>query len=135
MVYPEDNEAFLRSLERFILAYGYVTRPLRFKVQLDGLFNRLAQWLLVPENHQRICGGRAFLSMHDGKLRFLVVGFGTKYDDILEDSLTELIIAVARSRGTRMLRFDASGVPETFTVATPSSHDPSLMLEFCRTQG
>ena len=132
VVCPKDNDMFVRSMEQIVEACVVHERTLqrafRFKDQLDGLLKKLAQWLL--DNKHRV--HKAFLAPHEGGLRFLIIKIGARYDGDLEDSLTDLDIAVATSPEFDLLQLEVLCLPEVSMEAAHSFLPLSQVLEFSR---
>ena len=134
VIRPKDNDVFVRSVEQIIetcdIGERTLRRALQFKKQFEDLLQKLAQWLTA--NNHRV--HKAFLTMREGRLLFLVIKIGPRYDDELEDSLTDLDIAVATSPELDMLRLDVLCLPEVSMEAAHSFLPPPLKLEFHRAQ-
>lgn len=113
LVRPENDEAFLITVEEAIAACrsardtDQAGNIIKFKIQFDRLLNTLGKW--IHERSSKIA--RAFVTIRDAGLLFLIVHKEQQYDSIIEDELTVLDMAIAQSGEFAMIRLSVLCLP------------------------
>lgn len=108
LVHTDSNDKFLLTMEEAVKACRAWNHLAEFHRQMDELMGKLSEW--VRENAHR--AKEAYLGVKPSGLLFLVVMSGKKFDESLEDSLTDLDIEVANSRDFSHLRLDVMAIPD-----------------------
>jgi hypothetical protein len=124
-VTPEDEDRFSIKVGRAIELLQQANRAEDFRRQFTLLLRELARWLKDRSDVER-----AFLTLRDGALVFVVVREFCEYDDAFEDALSELDYSVANDADLDLIKMDAIGLPPASDRALSSFLDPAFTLEY-----
>ncbi len=114
----EDKDAQVRietdQEDRFFLTVGVAIEACKaygkqqeFLQQFREVQSRLSQW--VKQHGSLITD--AYLTVQDAALLFLVVMAGAAFDQALEDSLTDLDIAIAQDASLDLIQLNVLALP------------------------
>jgi len=104
----EEEGRYFTTVEEAIRACRAYDKSVRFKITFEALAGHLIMW--AAQRQDRI--KRAFLTVQDRGLLFLVVTNGKKYDDSFEDELTTLDVQVANSDDFSDIELDVQSLPD-----------------------
>ena len=127
LVEPADRDLFMMRMDEAIKACRiYVERVKSFEDQLDELLNHLGGWIVRHQDKIH----KAFLTLQDARLLFLVVLKGQVYDCKLEDELADLDIAVAQDESYSEITLDAQALPLCDDNGYLSFCNPGWIMEY-----
>ena len=124
----EDNDRFVLTVEEAIAAcrvYDPSGRA-RLQTQFKRLLDLLGEW--VGDHSEKI--EKAFLTVRDRGLLFLVMMNQVQYDPALEDDLTELDLQIANEPDFQDFSVSVLALPECGADAYLSFINPQLSLEY-----
>ncbi len=128
LVCPEDEDRFLLTVQEAIQACR-AHKP-QDRAAIDKGFNllkdRLGQWAYRHRDQIH----KAFLTIRDAGLLFLVVGKQRHRDNSLEDDLTDLDLDVARTEDLEMIPLSVLAIPRCNQSSYRSFINPSLSLVY-----
>lgn len=131
VVEPENEDRFMLTAEQAANACQQHQRIGDFKDQLRELLGRLAQWL--RDHRDEI--DKAFVTVRDGALLFLVVRSDVRYDAGFEDELTDLDMSIAQDEAFDALSVDVMTLPRCNKVAYEAFLSPEYTLAYEGTSG
>jgi sugar/nucleoside kinase (ribokinase family) len=108
-IVPPDRSVQLFTVKVAIDACRAHNKQLEFNTQFQDLQERLAKWLSL---HQTSVS-RAFITVRDAGLLFVVVLNGTAFDPELEEAITELDIEIANAEEFELIRLSVLAIPQT----------------------
>jgi len=127
LVEPEDSDKFVLYVEEAIHACRIMKEYEElFHKQLQYLKNYLGKW--ACEHKDKV--NKTFLTLHGGRMLFLVVTKNSTFDPELEDSLTDLDLNVARDPECSQINLDIQAVPQCQEEGYVSFCNPEWLLEF-----
>jgi hypothetical protein len=127
VVVPEDEDRFVTSCQEAANACrAYNEQAMFYKQFDDRLLPLLGQWV-----HQHAAqASKAYLTVREDGLLFVVVLRSTHYDRVVEDALTELDVRVATSAELDMIAMDVLAVPAASQRAYTSFLTPDKTLVY-----
>jgi len=131
VVTPKDNDRFVGSVKEIATACHAGIPLIEFTNQLEKtLVPKLAEWL--AEQGDKV--HRAFISVREGRLFFLVVQYAAAYDRELTDALTKIDLDIARDAGLDMIRLEVMALPRVSDEDAYSFLDPQFIMVFKRVE-
>lgn len=115
VVFP-DKHIMVLPTEAAVRACGAFKDQITFQDQFYHLHQRIAEWL---KDHKDLVE-RAYLTVRDNGLLFLVVQNETRYNDVVEEALSDLDLLIANDDDFRLIRFDVQSLPLTSEESTTS---------------
>lgn len=127
IIEPDDEDGLVMRIEEAMRARR-VNDSLKpgFKSQFDHLKRTLSGWL--RDRTSKI--EKAFLTLPDAGMLFLVVMSGTAYDEELEEELTDLELGVALDLECSQISLDVQALPNCSEDRYMSFCNPDWILEF-----
>ena len=122
VVTPKDQDRFVISVQEAVTACKDITQVRQFG---KYLLSMLTKWL----QDNRAKARKAFLTVRDGGLLFLVIRKEAKYDAQFTDALTELDVAIARDANLNMIQLDVLALPDVSDEGARSFLSPSRHRE------
>lgn len=129
IVTPQDEDRFLLSVQEAAEACRAGNKAILFKRQFGRLLKRLALWLGQYEEGV----SRAFVTIRDAGLLFLVVQKTKAYDRDFENALTSLDIEIARDSNLDMVNLSVLALPSTSEDSYQSFAAPTFTLVYKQT--
>lgn len=126
VVTPEDQDRYVTTVDRTIEALRIFNDKDAFDRKFKALQQRLAEWL--RDNRNLI--DRAFLTLRDSRLLFVVVQKGRAYDSDFEDSLTELDLEIANTADFDQMPLSVLALPACSDTTLGSFLDPETGIVF-----
>jgi len=127
VIEPADEDRFVMRVNEAIEACRvYEEFQSLFRQQLDYLKNTLGTW---RREHMHAIE-KAFLTLQDDRMLFLVVMAEKGYDSTLEDDLTELELRIAQDPACSRIKLDVQALPSCDEHAYVSFCNPAWMLEY-----
>jgi hypothetical protein len=127
VVEPEDEDRFTITVEAAIKACRVFLEQARmFQSQFNHLHKRLATWL--KQHNENV--NRAYLTVRDADLLFLVVRDSRRYDDEFEDALTELDVSIACDPELDLIKLSVLAVPSASLDSIDSFLAPGKTLTY-----
>lgn len=108
-MHMESGDMFTMPLKAAIDACGSVENVQRFGKQLDTLLARLGAWIGCHSDDVQ----EAYLTFRDAALLFLVVRKTRKFNEPLENSLTDLDIEIAQDESLNLIKLSVLALPQT----------------------
>ncbi len=130
VITPADEDRFVLSREEAIRACQAYAEKQRFASQFHLLLKTLARWLSEHEDQVK----QAFLTERDKGLLFLVVQREPRYDEQLENDLTELDLQIAQDTDLRLIPLSVLAVPDAGQEVPLTFLSPQLRIQFIRGQ-
>lgn len=128
-VVPEDEDRFILSVEAAVKACQAHDKTVRFSKQFsESLQKRLAAW--ISERQEKIF--KAFLTIRENGLLFVVVMRGAHYDRAFEDELSNLDLEIANDPELDLIHLDVIALPESSASAYGSFLDATETLSYRR---
>ena len=123
-----DEDRFSLTVEEAIEACSVYHKEKRaqFRRQFHDLLDFLGKWTYA----RRTEIFKAFLTIRDAGLLFLVVSRGKKYDPVFEDELTKLDITIANSEEFSEIQMSVQALPFCGAPNYDSFCNPDLTLEY-----
>lgn len=127
-VTPKNQDRFAIKIELAIefLKEGIVRE--RFPKQLNLLMNQLSSWIISRDKEI----SRAYLTMRDESLCFLVERRVATYDESFEDALSDLDIQISDDSDLEGIRFCSMALPPISDDALESFLHPKFQIRFDR---
>lgn len=107
MVTPHERDRFVVTVQEAINACSSAEQTCRYVRQFDGLLTKLETWL--KQNQAKV--ERAFLTVREGGLLFLVVRREVECDPEFTDELTRLDVAIASDDAFDAIQLDVLALP------------------------
>ncbi len=127
VIVPEDEDRFVVSVEDAIIACRIHEQfKTLFQKQLNHLNDLLGKWL------QGQCSKvyKAFLTLQDARMLFLVVMKEKQYDSQLEDQLTDIELSIAQDPECSQIDLDVQSLPLCGEDCYTSFCNPEWVLEY-----
>ncbi len=121
-----DHDRFFISASEAACACKRHDETKPFQEQLKKLFDHLAEWL--KGHREKI--EKAFVTVREGGLLFLVVRNSVPYDSEIENSLLDLDIEVAQASGFDLLAMDVLALPLTSEESYQAFLAPGCTWEY-----
>ena len=123
VVTPKDQDRFVLSVKEATSALSDAAQLLKYGRQFGQLMPRLTDWLQAQRENVR----KAFVTVRDGALLFLVVRNQAKCDPAFTDALAELDMAIAQNESFDVIKLDVLALPDVSddgvqSFLTPSRH-------------
>ncbi len=129
VIEPEDQDRFVLRVEEAIRACRvYDEFRSLFEKQLDHLKNMLGGWL--RQQHEKT--QKAFLTLQDDRMLFVVVMARKEYDPDLEKDLTELELRIAQDQECSQINLDVQALPSCDEHCYESFCNPTWTLEYVK---
>ena len=129
VVTPKNQDRFVITVREAAEACNAWAYRDRFTVQWPALLERLIGWL--RENDKDV--KKAYLTIRDGGLFFMVIRKHTAYKRGFEDSLTRLDIEIARNSDFDAITLNVMGLPNVSDKAAMSFiNEDHCMVAFKR---
>lgn len=106
---PEDREAYRELQDKAKEVLRIVSEYTKFTEQFQALLNRLGGW--AKENRSQLT--KAFLTIRDADLLFLVIRKDHRLDIEFEDRLSDLDLEIANSPNFDQIRLNVMALPNT----------------------
>lgn len=131
LVTPANEDRFMVTIAQAIEACvaSQEQQPnvvMRFQQEYEALLGHLAEW--AEEHRHKIC--KAYLTVRDSDLLFVVVQREPAYDRAFEDDLTELNIGVVRDGRFGLIRMNVLGMPFAADDGDTAFLVPGRVLEY-----
>jgi len=126
MIEDKDHDKYTRTVGEAIAACRAYERIAEFRQQFEALLNLLKKWL--NERPDKV--DKAFLTVRDRGLLFLVVTKEVRYDDKLEDELVELDLAIGNNNDFSEIDLEVLALPQTEEDNYGSFCYPEYTLKF-----
>ncbi|MFV2069906.1 MAG: hypothetical protein ACC645_23315 [Pirellulales bacterium] len=124
-VTPQDNDRFTVQLGKAIDVLQQASQHERFETQFKILLRELALWLKGRTNVDR-----AFISLRDGRLAFVIVKSGSECDESLEDELSDLDVRIANDVDLDLIELDVLSLPEISEISLSTFLDTRFVLQY-----
>ncbi len=125
VVEAKDGDRFVVQTKKAIAALKAIGGARSFEAQLGLLLNRLAGWAIDQAGISNV-----FLTLGDGGFLFLAIKDDVEYDEVLEESLSDLDLDLANSPDLDMIRLDVMALPKVGEVALDSFLNNDFNLHF-----
>ena len=125
---PRDEDRYVLTVEEAIAACRAGKEQERFRSQFKGLLNRLGQW--VTDHESKI--HKAYVTIRNEGILFLVVRRSTQYDGEFSDRLSDLDIEVANEDSLNLVQLNVLALPNVTIEACTSFLNPELVFEYTR---
>jgi hypothetical protein len=109
IVTTADDQTFMLPLDAVIRACGSVENVLQFTKQFQKLLVRLTKWL--KKNLDDV--DEAYVTIRDAGLLFLLVRKSKRFNESLENSLTEIDLEIAQNKEFDLLKLSVLALPKT----------------------
>jgi hypothetical protein len=127
VVMPNDEDRFTMTIQEAALACKAGVKQLRFGRQFERtLLPRLGSWMKAHKNKIQ----KAFLTLGDGRLLFLIVRREVPYDETFENELSDLDISIARDETLDLIRLAVLALPCVSEETYASFLDNRMILEY-----
>lgn len=123
-VRPRDRQRFELQKDRAIEILQAAKEADRFQKQLELLLNKLAAWA----NRWEAKISSAIVTLQDGALAFVVVQKSEKYDEDLQDDLSDLDFSIANDVDFGLMKLTTLLLPNVSGEALESFLDRRLLL-------
>jgi len=124
-VTPRDQDRYVVKVRTLVERLHKVGHIEAFEEKLTLLQKELASWLV-----DRTDVAKAFLTLRDGGLLFLIIKKNSDYNESLEDELTDLDIQLAKDRDLMPLSVDVLALPSVSDVAVSTFIDPDFTFSY-----
>lgn len=126
VVTPSDNDRFVLSVEEAAMACRSMKQLLVFNDQFEHLLSHLAQWM---EDHKSKIK-KAFVTVRDAGLMFLLVQNQVRFDGEFEDILSDLDIEIAQNPEYSLIHLSVLALPNCSQEGYESFLSPTYTLEY-----
>ena len=126
-VVPRDRDRFCIRVRRAIEVLQQASRADSFTEQFNLLLRTLAKWI-----NDTTGIAKAYLTLRDGALAFVVMRESSEYDDDFEDSLSELDYRISRDRDLSLITMDAMALPLSSEDAACSFIDDGFAFAYVK---
>jgi hypothetical protein len=126
VVTPEDEDRFSITVEAAIRACQVDQKDAIFRFQFKRMLNQLAAWLTARSEHV----AKAFVSVREVGLLFLVVRKARNNDAFFEDDLTDLDLQIAQDPDLDLIRLSVLAIPCSPDEAVESFLMPGNLLQY-----
>ncbi len=127
VVTPDDLDRFDIQKEVAIEVLRIASQHEKsFHAQMKLLLRRLAEWIDAHKANVT----RGFLTIQDGSMVFVVVKSDPKLDEPLEDSLSEMDVAIANDPDFNLLRLNTIALPPATREALMSFLDERFLVSY-----
>lgn len=116
VVTPKNQDRFVITVREAAEACNALANRDRFTEQWQALLERLIQWLRQNDKDVK----KAYLTLRDGGLCFVVIRKSAAYDRAFEDALTRLDIDIARDSDFDTITLNVMGLPNVSNRAAMS---------------
>ncbi len=123
---PKDNDLFTLKVKEVIQLCNIHQQKNEFEYQFNNLKNILGNW--VHRHQNKIA--KAFVTIRDTRLLFLVVTKNVKYDSELEDEITDLDWAIANTPLLSAISLSVQSLPKCDSDIYESFLSPPIILEY-----
>lgn len=123
-VTPEDESRFSIKLNKAIEILREAGKQDSYRDQFRLLARTVAQWLSERQDKVK----KAYLTVRDGMLSFVVVRNQVPFDDALEDDLSELDLKIAKDVDLDLIKLCAIALPLASDEAISSFLNPEFSL-------
>ncbi len=96
-----------------------------FTAQFNLLLRTLAKWINDTSGI-----ARAYLTLRDGTLAFVVIRESSEYDDEFEDALSELDFRISKDPDLGLIKIDAMALPSASEASVSSFLDEGFVFEY-----
>ena len=107
-VVDQSRTNLVMTMEQAVRACHAYESQLTFQHQFETLLDYLAQWW--SDRKSRI--SKAWVTVRDTGLLFVVVQQEVELDQALEDDVTELVSSIIRNQGFGLIRLEAITLPQ-----------------------
>ena len=125
-VTPRNQERFEIQKDRAIQVLQMAREAEQFQRQFNLLLKRLAEWI----RSQRADIDKAFVTLQDGTLAFVVVRKEAAYDEDFQDALADVDIEVANDRDLDLITLKTLALPNISSESLRSFLDERLVLSY-----
>jgi hypothetical protein len=130
-VTSHDEDRFIVTIQEAVVACRDAEKILEYRRQfVDGLVPKLKHWLEARGKKVR----KAFLTIRDSGLLFLVVRQEAACDGEFTDALTSLEVDVANDPALSMIRMDTLALPDVSDEGLKSFLNPVRVKELADAQ-
>ena len=122
LITPADEDRFMVTVENAINACDAFQKSIHFDKQFRDLMDYLGQWLF---NHAELVD-RAYLTVREADLLFIIVQRQKHYNRRLEDQLTDLDLEISHNDDFDLIRFCVLALPKTSEEGVSSFLNPHV---------
>jgi len=126
IVTPSNQDRYMQSVKQVIEACQMKEAFRQIEAQLDSLLARLGEW--VRDHLDSI--HRAFVTVRETSLLFLIVQPGKAYDAELEEALSAIDMEIALSEEYSSLKLSVLALPNSTDDSTRAFLHPDFALEY-----
>lgn len=126
MFEPEDQDRFTMKVEEVIQACNIHQQRKEFESQFDDLKNILGNWIHARKDKIT----KAFVTIRDTRILFLVVTKNVEYDSNLEDELAELDWGIAHTPLLSAIPLSIQSLPQCDVEIYEAFLSPPVILEY-----
>lgn len=124
-VTPQNENRFNIKLRKAIEILQLADKMDQFRQQFKLLLDVLGRWL-----KDRRDVARAFVTVRDGGLAFVLVRDSSEYDEAFEDAVSDLDYRLANDVDLDLIELDAIALPGASDEAIASFLDPRFTLSY-----
>ncbi|MDD4892078.1 MAG: hypothetical protein PHU85_19320 [Phycisphaerae bacterium] len=127
IVAPNDEDRFSLTIQEAAMACKAGQKQVLFGRQFErGLLPKLAVW--TDQNQEKL--ERAYLTLGDGRLLFLVVRKNVPFDSEFEDRLSDLDLQIAQDEELGLIHLSVLALPKVSRTCYESFLDTRMTLEY-----
>jgi hypothetical protein len=123
---PEDESRFTMKVKEVIQSCNIHQQSDEFESQFNDLKNILGNW--IHGRKDKIT--KAFLTIRDTRVLFIVITKNVEYDSRLEDELTNLDLAIAHTPLFSAISLSVQSLPQCDSDIYEAFLSPPVILEY-----
>lgn len=123
---PADEDNFTMKVDEVIQACNIKQQKSEFESQFNDLKNILGNW--IHQRKDKIV--KAFVTVRDTRILFLVITKDVEYDSKLEDELTGLDWAIANTQLFSAIPLSVQSLPQCDSDIYEAFLSPPIILEY-----
>ena len=126
IIVPDDDYRFTQTVDEAIRACQSIKTTADFQIQFKKTLNLLAVW--IKKNTKHIA--KAYLTIRDAGLLFVIIQKGIKYNGKFEDTLTALDLKIANQKTLSDIKLNVMALPNTTRDVYETFLSPEYTLKY-----
>jgi hypothetical protein len=125
-VTPENEDRFMLQMKTAVEVLQQSKQAEKFELQFKVLLNMLGEWIKLHKNDV----SKAYVTIKDTSLAFVVVRESSRYNSVFEDALTDLEFDIANDADLSNVYVEVIGLPSISTSALNSFLHSNFAFEY-----
>jgi len=123
---PADKDLYTMKVKEVIQACNILQQSNEFESQFNDLKNILGNWIHARKDKIT----KAFLTIRDTRILFLVITKDVEYDSELEDELTNLDLVIAHTELFSAIPLSVQSLPQCDSDIYEAFLSPPVIFEY-----